>query len=138
MATVDRRRLTLLVVVAVLWSATDGEIHRAKSLNVRPRPHQHDQYRYPAGSLWGPDYAGRLLSLRPSSSRSDENDTGATGGGSWMTGVVWGHEAQTWVFSVVSACLVGLSGIFPLVVIPIEAGRSLRSGGKTSGIIPLP
>lgn len=41
-----------------------------------------------------------------------------------------GHSRETWVYATISAILVGLSGIFPLVVIPIEAGKGLRKGGK--------
>ena len=41
-----------------------------------------------------------------------------------------GHSTETWVYATISAMLVGLSGIFPLLVIPIEAGKALRKGGK--------
>ena len=41
-----------------------------------------------------------------------------------------GHSRETWVYATISAMLVGLSGIFPLLVIPIEAGKALRKGGK--------
>ena len=41
-----------------------------------------------------------------------------------------GHSRETWVYATISAMLVGLSGIFPLVVIPIESGKTLRKGGK--------
>lgn len=34
------------------------------------------------------------------------------------------------IFSLGGAVLVGLSGIFPLLVIPIEAGPALKHGGK--------
>ena len=43
-----------------------------------------------------------------------------------------GHSRETWVYATISAMLVGLSGIFPLLVIPIEAGKALRKGGKCS------
>ena len=39
------------------------------------------------------------------------------------------YSTETWVFSMISASLVGLSGIFPLLVIPLEAGKALRKGG---------
>lgn len=57
------------------------------------------------------------------------SDDGNASDVSWMLTIVWGHETQTWLFSILSACLVGLSGIFPLVIIPIDAGKSLRTGG---------
>ncbi len=44
--------------------------------------------------------------------------------------VVPGHSRETWIYSMISATLVGLSGIFPLLVIPLEAGRALRKGGE--------
>lgn len=40
------------------------------------------------------------------------------------------HSSETWILSLVSAGLVGLSGIFPLLVIPLEAGKALRRGGE--------
>lgn len=33
-------------------------------------------------------------------------------------------------YSIISCVLVGLSGILPLVIIPLEAGPSLQSGGE--------
>ncbi|XP_068117576.1 zinc transporter ZIP13 [Hyperolius riggenbachi] len=36
-------------------------------------------------------------------------------------------SADAWFFSLIGSVLVGLSGVFPLLVIPIEAGASLRS-----------
>lgn len=40
------------------------------------------------------------------------------------------QDIETWIFTLISALLVGLSGVLPLVVIPLEAGKSLREGGK--------
>lgn len=37
---------------------------------------------------------------------------------------------DTWFYSIFGAILVGLSGIFPLLVIPMEAGPSLKHGGR--------
>jgi len=37
---------------------------------------------------------------------------------------------EVWCYSIGGAILVGLSGIFPLLVIPIEAGPALKRGGK--------
>ena len=43
-------------------------------------------------------------------------------------------EIQTdynpWFYSLFGTLLVGLTGIFPLLVIPVEAGHKLREGGK--------
>lgn len=35
-----------------------------------------------------------------------------------------------WVGSVIGSILVGLSGIFPLLVIPIDGGASITKGGE--------
>ena len=41
-------------------------------------------------------------------------------------------DVEVWIYSIGGAMLVGLSGIFPLLVIPIEAGPALKHGGKFS------
>lgn len=38
-------------------------------------------------------------------------------------------EYCPWIFSLIGSILVGLSGVFPLLVIPIEEGENLKSGG---------
>ena len=41
------------------------------------------------------------------------------------------EQAEVWLYSLVGSVFVGLSGIFPLLVIPIEAGAALKTeGGK--------
>lgn len=37
---------------------------------------------------------------------------------------------EVWIYSILGSVLVGLSGIFPLLVIPLEAGPSLKHGGR--------
>ncbi|XP_046567199.1 zinc transporter ZIP13-like [Haliotis rubra] len=39
---------------------------------------------------------------------------------------------EIWTYSVLSSVLVGLSGIFPLLVIPLESGSALRHGAAAS------
>ena len=41
-----------------------------------------------------------------------------------------GHTQETWIFAMMSALLVGLSGIFPLLVIPLETGKALQKGAS--------
>ncbi|KAH6947982.1 hypothetical protein HPB50_022298 [Hyalomma asiaticum] len=36
------------------------------------------------------------------------------------------HTYQTWVFSIVAACVVGLSGVFPLLLVPVDTGVNLK------------
>ncbi|KAK8768051.1 hypothetical protein V5799_005164 [Amblyomma americanum] len=41
---------------------------------------------------------------------------------------------QTWLFSIAAACVVGLSGVFPLLLVPVDTGVNLkqnRSGCRT-------
>ena len=44
---------------------------------------------------------------------------------------------EVWAYSVTAAILVGLSGIFPLLVIPMESGPALKHGGKNQILIRL-
>ena len=39
-------------------------------------------------------------------------------------------EYQPWIFSLIGSTMVGLSGVLPLLVIPIDAGADLKNGGK--------
>lgn len=48
---------------------------------------------------------------------------------SWDT-VADYFEYQPWVFSLLGSALVGLSGIFPLFIIPIDEGADLKHGGN--------
>lgn len=43
--------------------------------------------------------------------------------------VLNGERLDTWVCSLLGSLLVGLSGVFPLLVIPLEMGTTLRSEG---------
>ena len=44
---------------------------------------------------------------------------------------------EVWAYSVTAAILVGLSGIFPLLVIPMESGPALKHGGKNQILLRL-
>lgn len=41
-------------------------------------------------------------------------------------------EYRPWLFSLIGSAMVGLSGVFPLLVIPIDAAADLKHGGKFS------
>ncbi|KAH9508601.1 hypothetical protein Btru_052136, partial [Bulinus truncatus] len=46
-------------------------------------------------------------------------------------GLLWGTSNlnfETWAFSILASILVGLSGLFPLLVIPLESGHALKYG----------
>lgn len=42
------------------------------------------------------------------------------------------HIYEIWILSILGAVLIGLSGVFPLLVIPLESGPALKQGGKNS------
>jgi hypothetical protein len=52
---------------------------------------------------------------------------------SWIPVIllVTNFEYHPWIFSVIGSAVIGLSGVFPLFVIPIEEGANLKSGGKS-------
>lgn len=39
---------------------------------------------------------------------------------------------EAWLYSIPCTFLVGLCGVFPLLVIPVESGHALREGGKST------
>ena len=39
-------------------------------------------------------------------------------------------KKEAWLYSIPATILVGLAGVFPLLVISVEAGHSLREGGR--------
>lgn len=62
----------------------------------------------------------------------------AAAGGSIMAGFVPSYvldfvgelDEHPWLFSAIASVLVGLSGILPLLVIPIDETASFENGGK--------
>lgn len=44
------------------------------------------------------------------------------------------ERAHIWLLSLVGSVAVGLSGIFPLLVIPIEAGAALKTEGERDDV----
>ena len=38
-------------------------------------------------------------------------------------------KKEAWFYTIPATILVGMCGIFPLLIIPVEAGRALREGG---------
>lgn len=39
-------------------------------------------------------------------------------------------KKEVWFYSILATLLVGMCGIFPLLVIPVESGHALREGGE--------
>jgi hypothetical protein len=108
--------LLLVVILAVLGPAT-CQIHRAKPIKTKPGAAQ-VLPRFPPGAFVDHDEEVKLPDSDPDPEVS-ENVT------AWLV-----HSRETWIYSMVSAMLVGLSGIFPLLVIPLETGKNLHRGGK--------
>lgn len=58
-------------------------------------------------------------------------------GHDWTTEELWApwlvladyFEYQPWLFSLLGSAMVGLSGVFPLLVIPIDEADDLKHGG---------
>lgn len=50
-----------------------------------------------------------------------------------LAGFTSSERAHVWLLSLVGSVAVGLSGIFPLLVIPVEAGAALKTEGKAWG-----
>ena len=92
----------LLTVCVLLNTGVLGEIHRARSnLKVKVTP--------------------RVFPPAPSPTADILIEDGEEASG---------HSFETWVYSIIAAILIGLSGIFPLLVIPLESGKALREGGE--------
>jgi len=54
----------------------------------------------------------------------------------------WGNlfsseRLDAWICSLIGSFMVGLSGVFPLLVIPFETGAALRSEGKPATCVSL-
>jgi len=124
----DRRSFIVLacVVCIVLLASClqcGAEIHRAKaSVGSRPhRPHaaQHRRAVVQQGAAW-----------RSSAKYVDAVKT-------WLWSWTSVERIEIWACSVIASAVVGLSGIFPLLVIPLEAGEALRKGGECSLVIKI-
>ena len=114
----DRR--SLLVLACVVWVLLasclqcSAEIHRAKAA-VGSRPHR-------------PSASRRALVQQDAAWRSPAKLVDTVK--SWIWSWTSTERIEIWAYSVVASALVGLSGIFPLLVIPLETGEALRRGGE--------
>ncbi|XP_013783054.1 zinc transporter ZIP13-like [Limulus polyphemus] len=111
-----------IAVIFTLHSAILAEIHRARPYRtISQLPHRQEM---------------------GDSSNSERRDshTPLEEGVNYFLNLIWDTEPlnmfgcyQKWVLSILASCIVGLSGIVPLAVIPVEAGASLKDkdGAKT-------
>ena len=109
-------RLSWIVLTLLLAAACSdlvaGEIHRAK-----PSPKSKVYRENKPGSV-------------------DENALPSSqSGGLGKTDEEINTRREVWLYAILSSVLVGLSGIFPLLVIPIEAGPSLQKGGELALVV---
>ena len=113
------RYLPVLIISALALTQllVDGEIHRAKT-SV-----------YKSGKR-----AGLNAQLVDVAQGGEMPTSGDAGDPATVHMVVDEENFQTydvWIYSIAGAILVGLSGILPLIIMPIEAGPSLKHGGKS-------
>lgn len=91
----------MIVIYAICSTYTTAEIHRAKPTVLK----------------------NGVKAKRPPDVALDSESQD-------MTEEVSSRTYEIWAYSLLSSVLVGLSGIFPLLVIPLESGCALRHGGK--------
>lgn len=108
----------LIMACATLAHVASGEIHRAKSATYKnPRSRASN-----AGSTV--DVASAEM---PNHGAADEAAVHAH-----MEQAAWSQSTDVWLYSILGAIVVGLSGIFPLLIIPLEAGPSLKHGAPAA------
>ena len=104
---INSQNLLTFTICFILIGLSHGEIHRAKSPHIKSN--------------------GRNTRTTSAESNVAENFKERSGTGS-MDGER--NIYEVWTYSVCGSIAVGLSGIFPLLIIPIEAGPALKHGGK--------
>lgn len=110
-----RYLLLLVISVLTLTPLSNGEIHRAKTTV------------YKSGKRAGSSAQSVDVAQR------GEMRTSGNAGEAATVHMVDSENFQSfdvWIYSIAGAILVGLSGILPLIIMPIEAGPSLKHGGR--------
>ncbi|KAK7474325.1 hypothetical protein BaRGS_00034460 [Batillaria attramentaria] len=111
----------LIMAFAALTHAASAEIHRAKSASYKsPRSRAESNAR-------------SSVDVAAAEMPSHEVAEDAALHTHMVEEAMWSRSTDVWVYSILGAILVGLSGIFPLLVIPLEAGPTLKHGGKLGG-----
>lgn len=121
-----RRISVAMVLCGVVFYGVNGDfpqLHRAlPSANGKPG------YRVTSSYQQGTNNVGDNNSIQNKHGMGTDN--AAHGKDRQKTMDFESQWSQAVVYSLISCTLVGLSGIFPLIVIPLEAGPSLKHGGK--------
>ena len=117
----------LLIICAVAFS--NCEIHRARGI----KPKSPSKLLTPR-STWppGPQKLTENENEIPATScTDDESQSLETSDGFFgYFKNINHHSIVVWTYAIISAMLVGLSGIFPLLIIPLDAGENLKHGRK--------
>lgn len=113
------RHLSLLImIVTTLAHVASAEIHRAKSATYKSSRSRASN----AGST-----VDVALAEMPNHEAAEDAMLF-----SHMEMAAGSRGVDVWIYSILGAILVGLSGIFPLLVIPLEAGPSLKHGAPAN------
>ncbi|XP_052772001.1 zinc transporter ZIP13-like [Mya arenaria] len=103
--------IVYIVVCLTYGSLVSSEIHRTKS---------------------NPSKNGLRRERSYVAESNDKLDCESSGFLCYFNTKMFQNNYETWCYSLFGAALVGLSGIFPLLVIPIQAGPSLRHGAPAA------
>ncbi|XP_045189389.2 zinc transporter ZIP13-like [Mercenaria mercenaria] len=109
------RYLTFHIFICLIYvTVSNSEIHRAKP----------NGQKYGVKSSYSQDesYVAETLDILEEDTLSEDTEKRT----------MYDSKLETWIFSIFGAMLVGLSGIFPLLVIPIEAGPALKHGAAAA------
>lgn len=103
--TINPRLLLTFTICVVLIGQSNGEIHRAKSPHIKSNSRN---------------------------TRTTSADSNVAQHFEETSDIMEDERAryEVWIYSICGSIAVGLSGIFPLLIIPIEAGPALKHGGK--------
>lgn len=109
--TVTSQYLLTFTICFVLIGLSNGEIHRAKSPHIKS--------------------TGRNTRTTSAESNVAQNfEERSNSNSNIMDGER--NMYEVWIYSVCGSIAVGLSGIFPLLIIPIEAGPALKHGAAAN------
>ncbi|XP_070212114.1 zinc transporter ZIP13-like [Littorina saxatilis] len=106
----------LIIALLALTQVLNGEIHRAKTTGYKGTA-KRASHAQSVDVAYGTEMEGR------------DEDADAT----WFLLDADKLQAyDVWIYSILGAILVGLSGILPLLIMPIEAGPSLKHGAPAA------
>lgn len=116
--------LIIILSLCIAISFVDAEIHRAKT-------HKSNTYGHRFGARKLPKYVNNeyVIENEIDSTKTYQASVLNDVHNKVMNNVYFGYHTEIWLYSIFSAVLVGLSGIFPLLIIPLEIGSSIKFKG---------